>query len=246
MILKEHHKEFAIKAFAKFMTRKQVVNAFIQEFPNDLPKPPQPPQIENPNTSKEGLETEKEQFINSYLHDKIYSQYKDKYGDKADEQWEKDLSSLKDEVEKVYDQTFPEGTEAQQKKQMWEYQDQLKNYQKQLKIDLSNQLRRYNITHPKFPKKYRSLFHKFRQEHYQNFYHNETKQTPDTINKELNILYGVAKEQVFLAQEAQHVIKHLDIAHNLLKTIVAYNTLTPSNHQGSIETNPEPPKQLTE
>ena len=39
MKLQEKHKEFAVKCFARFMTRSEVVDAFIEEFSDDLPQP---------------------------------------------------------------------------------------------------------------------------------------------------------------------------------------------------------------
>ena len=41
MKLNEQHKEFAVKCFARFMTRTEVVKAFLKEFENDLPPPPE-------------------------------------------------------------------------------------------------------------------------------------------------------------------------------------------------------------
>ena len=221
MILKDHHKEFAIKAYAQFMTRKQVAAAFIQEFPNDLPKPPQLAQSENAEAARKAYEDEKQQYVNEFLQGELYLTYKEEHGENADEQWEKDRPTLIEQLDKEYERAFPYDAEAQQKQQMYEYQEQLKEHYKQLKIDLSNQLRRYNIIHPKFPKKYRNLFNKFRQEHYQNCYHTQTDQTAETLNKELNTLYGLAKEQAFYNQGSKDCPKHLEIAHNLLKTIVA-------------------------
>ena len=43
MKLTEKHREFAVKCFAKFMTRTETTNAFMQEFAHDLPPPPQTP-----------------------------------------------------------------------------------------------------------------------------------------------------------------------------------------------------------
>ena len=35
----EHHRQFAIKCFAQFMTRSQITNAFIEELQDELPNP---------------------------------------------------------------------------------------------------------------------------------------------------------------------------------------------------------------
>ena len=56
MKLQEHHKEFAVKCFAKYMQRSDVADAFMLEFEHDLPKPPPPP--EPPNFEKEIAGTE--------------------------------------------------------------------------------------------------------------------------------------------------------------------------------------------
>ena len=39
MIGQEHHRHFAVKCFAQFMTRTQVVKAFMEEFQDKLPRP---------------------------------------------------------------------------------------------------------------------------------------------------------------------------------------------------------------
>ena len=41
MKLDEKHKQFAVKCFARFMTRTKVVEAFLEEFADDLPPPPE-------------------------------------------------------------------------------------------------------------------------------------------------------------------------------------------------------------
>ena len=247
MIFKQHHKEFAIKAFAQFMTCKQVVEAFIQDFPNDLPKPPKPQQVQITQEMREEYNKERDDHIDNFLHTKVYNEYKEEFGEKADEQFEEDSPKLREQLIESYEQKFPLDTKSLQAESNAEYEWQLKDYHKQLKIDLSNQLRRFNITHPTFPKKYRGLFDRYRQEYYQNFYLNETNKTADILNKELTTLYGLAKEKAFLKQDSKNFTRHLDIAHSLLKTIVAYNTITQPHNQGAIETeNPEPPKQLTE
>ena len=45
MKLTEKHREFAVKCFAKFMTRTETTNAFMQEFAHELPPPPPAPKF---------------------------------------------------------------------------------------------------------------------------------------------------------------------------------------------------------
>ena len=52
MKLNEQHKEFAVKCFARFMTRTEVVKAFLKEFENDLP-----PQMKHINLAHQILKT---------------------------------------------------------------------------------------------------------------------------------------------------------------------------------------------
>ena len=40
MQLNENHKKFTVKCFAEYMIIRDVVDAFIREFKNDLPQPP--------------------------------------------------------------------------------------------------------------------------------------------------------------------------------------------------------------
>ena len=41
----EKHKQFAVKCYARFLTRTEVVEAFLEEFADDLPPPPEHPEF---------------------------------------------------------------------------------------------------------------------------------------------------------------------------------------------------------
>ncbi len=56
MTLQDHHKEFAVKCFAEYMTHSDVAHAFMQEFEHDLPKPPPPPEPPNFEEEVTGIE----------------------------------------------------------------------------------------------------------------------------------------------------------------------------------------------
>ena len=236
MILKEHHKQFAVKSYAQYMKRRQVVEEFIQKFPDDLPKPPPPPNFDPSKCQNKLNEIKKDKYLQREIN-KCYENYKIVWGDSYKEEWEKDGQTIYNELGQVYDQEW-------QKQQLKEYEQQCKNHHKNVKSMLSNQLRLYNINHPKFPKKYRELFDKTRQQFHENYF-NQAEQNTNLISDELSILYAYAKEKLFQERDHKQIPKHVTNAHNLLKTIIAYDTLT-QNQKEAIETKPEQPKQLTE
>ena len=241
MKLQEKHKEFTIKCFAQFMTPAEVTKAFIQQFADDLPPPPEPPELsdnEQDNTIDDELQ--KEEYIAGYLEE-FEDRYEETYGDEAQEKFEKDLPRLREQLENDYIEACQEEQKGQHTQHLADYQEEVKNHKQKVKRDLSNQLRRLNITHRQFPEKYRDLFNQTRKEYFHS-YRTESLQNPDNVTLELETLYGYVKQRVFQEEDPQEAIKHVNLAHNILKTIATCNAINAKQDVLNIT----PQKQLTE
>ena len=115
-------------------------------------------------------------------------------------------------------------------------------YTMDLKTNLSTRLCRLNITHNQFPVKYRQLFTQTRNEYFE-YYRGEKSNVDDKIVMELETLYGYVKDTVFHEQNPKELIKHLNLAHNILKTIATYNAINENQH--AIDVTPNTTEQIT-
>ena len=113
--------------------------------------------------------------------------------------------------------------------QLSKYQLILDNHYNQIRKKLSDQLRRLNITHTRFPEKYRKLFNEsriafFKNKRDENFI--ETGLTnDDNIRQELELIFSHVKNILFLETDTKEVIKHIDAAHRILNTLSTDNKL---------------------
>ncbi len=151
MNLEDKHKEFAVVCFARFMNIAATVDAFREEFQNDIPKP----------------------------------------------------------------------APLQQNQDIEQYHLQVEQHKRSTREKIYQQLRRYNVTHPQFPQKYRELFHQTRKE-YLTCYLLEELQSDNTINNELETIYGFIKTRLFQNINSEQTISNAKLAHSLLKTIASY------------------------
>ncbi len=151
MNLKEKHKEFAVKCYANFMQPSAIIDAFMQEFQDDIPKYPQMQQNQDPE----------------------------------------------------------------------EYKYQEEQHRKSIREKLRNQLRRYDINHREFPKKYRELFYKAQNE-YVAKYINQEKKGSENIIQELDALYGYVKQCIYGLTPSDKTIKNAQLAHKILDSIAKY------------------------
>ena len=117
-------------------------------------------------------------------------------------------------------------------------------YLMKLETNLSDRLRRLNITHRQFPEKYRDLFNQTRKEYFLS-YRAENLQNSDNVILELETLYGYVKQRIFEEVNSKEAMKHVNLAHNILKTIATCNTsnakqevldVTPRNTKQLIDT----------
>ena len=111
----------------------------------------------------------------------------------------------------------------QQQQDINQYHQEVEQHQRDIKNQLYYQLRRYDITHNEFPKKYRDLFHQTRKE-YLTCYLLEQLQDEDTITNELETIYGFIKQRLFQNINSERTTENVKLAHSLLKTIATIKT----------------------
>ena len=230
MILQENHKEFTVKCFAEYMKPRDVVKVFMQEFENDLPKPPPPP--EPPNYEEEIAGAEYQFNRNEYVKEKmdeIKSRYFSVYGIDSHIQREKDEAYYIEKFGMDFDKEWLKDREKMYEEQLTEYQLIHEKHYMQMRKKLSDQLRRLNITHTRFPEKYRQLFNESRVAFLKGKRDDNITDVglthDDDIQQELEIIFGHVKNLMFLEKEPKEVLKHVDRAHEILKTISSYNKL---------------------
>ena len=218
MKLTEKHREFAVKCFAKFMTRTETTNAFMQEFAHDLPPPPPAPKF-NRQESNQKHENEKQQYIDHFMQT-YWNEYQDKYGENAEKQFQNDRQLIKRILNEEYEKAFPQDVQHERKEQLDKHQEDVEAHHKKIKKEISNQLRRLNITHKLFPEKYRELFNQERIEFFQK-HQIRNLQDNNIVLTELETMYGYAKQQTFQQKDPKDVVRHLNTALNYLKVIIA-------------------------
>lgn len=176
MILQEHHKTFAVKCFAQYMTCDEVTTTFMDKFPEDLPKPP--------TEVNEKLSADEQAKIDHYIAEEL-DHYRKLYFDRDRnhglQKFKKDTPELTERIVREYQEPIDKETEREHKLRV--------------KNKISNQLRRYNIDHIDFPKKYKELFNQTRAE-YETHLLNLGDQKGEFINKELQKMFAVTEKRL--------------------------------------------------
>ena len=217
MKLKEKHKQFVVISYARFMKLTDIVDAFIEEFEDELPPLGIP---ETPNIDKIMAEPlndselhSRSEFIAAYLkkHLKVFDE---KYGKDADDK-------LNESALAAFN-IYREGRYIRNYKTY--YIKERADHQRQLREKLFNQFRRLDIKHRQFPEKYRDLFNQTREEYCTN-YRTLNLTTAANIAQELETLYGYQKQCIFQAEDTEEATKHVTLAHQILKTLVACNAI---------------------
>ena len=234
MKLKEKHKQFVVKSFACFMKLTDIVDAFIEEFEDELP----PLGIsETPNIDEIMAEPlndselhSRSEFIAAYLK-KHLKAFDEKYGKDADDK-------LNESALAAFD-VYREGRYIRNYKLY--YTRERADHERQLRQELFNQFRRLNINHRQFPEKYRDLFNQTREEFCAN-YRNLNLTTSANIAQELETLYGYQKQCIFQAEDTDEATKHVTLAHQILKTLVACNAI--NTEQDIVNITPKDTKAL--
>ena len=230
MKLQDHHNEFAVKCFAEYMQRSDVAHAFMQEFEHDLPKPPPPPEPPNFEEEINGIEYQfsREEYIKNNMAE-ISSRYFKMYSVNSHKKLDKEEANYIEKFKLEFDKEWQKERKKMYEEQLSEYQLSLDNHYMQIHKELSNQLRRLNITHTQFPEKYRKLFNESRDAFLKSKRDNNMTDAgltqDDNIQRELETIYGHVKNLVFSEKEPKEVLKHVNTAHGILKTISSYNKL---------------------
>ena len=230
MILQENHKEFAVKCFAKYMQPREVAHAFMLEFEEDLPQLPPPPEL--PNYEEEMDEVEYQFSRNEYVNEKMDEmrmRYYKLYDLDAHTKRKKDEAYYIEKFGMDFDKEWKKEQEKVHEEQLSEYQLIHEKHYMQMRKKLSDQLRRLNITHTRFPEKYRQLFNESRDAFLKSKRDDNMTDVglthDDNLQQELEIIFGHVKNLMFLEKEPKEVLKHVDRAHDILKTIWSYNKL---------------------
>lgn len=235
MKLKEKHKQFVVKSFACFMKLTDIVDTFIEEFEHELPpaEMPEVPDVDEflANLDDEWLHT-RAQFIARYIktHAKTFeAEYGKDIDDKLNE------SALAAFNERAKSECMEENRTRLNQARV--------NHEEQLRQNLFNQFRRLDINHRQFPEKYRDLFNQTRNEFCAN-YRPSNLTTSVNIVQELETLYGYQKQCIFQAEYPEEAMRHVALAHQILKTLVACKAI--NAEQDVVNITPQDPKALEE
>ncbi|MDE0636822.1 MAG: hypothetical protein OXI43_13375 [Candidatus Poribacteria bacterium] len=222
MKLEERHKEFAVRCYARFMKRAEVTNAFMEEFATDI--------------ANAYLETSKSETPQALVEELMTEAAQEIPKDAAYRTAMRKLEMLKSASNK-----FDNASEEQRDRII--ASQMVREYLIKLKANLSDRLRRLNITHRQFPEKYRDLFNQTRKEYFVS-YRTENLQNSDNVILELETLYGYVKQRIFQEVNPKEAMKHVNLAHNILKTIATSNAI--NARQEVIDVTPQNTKQLTD
>ena len=196
MILQEHHKTYAVKCFAQYMTCDEVATAFMNKFPEDLPKPP--------TEGNEKLSADEQAKLDKHIDEEL-NHYKKLYFENDREhgiqKFKKDLPELTERITSEYQEPIDKETEREHKLRV--------------KSKISNQLRRYNIDHIEFPKKYKELFNQTRAE-YETHLLNLGDQKGEFFNKELQKMFAVTEKRLIEEKDPNKIIAIIRLKLQLL------------------------------
>ena len=212
------------------MTLREVVDTFIREFKDELPQPPPPPELPNYEEDVSGVEYQvsREEYIKTKMEE-----LKHRYFELYQLDATKEMRSVEESYIETFKQEFDKEWRRERKQlhdeQLSEYQMILDNHYIPIRKKLSDQLRRLNITHTRFPEKYRKLFNESRIAFFKNKRDENIIETgltnDDNIRQELELIFGHVKNILFLETDTKEVIKHIDAAHRILNTLSTFNKL---------------------
>ena len=181
MKLEEKHKEFVVQGYARFMQRSEIVEAFIEEFKEEIY------QLCTPTISapQKSLRKKDMKDINQYIQ--MYG-----FPTSRDEATEYAQALTQDTFDRV------------------ELEKAITVAQKVAKEKLSARFRRLNIAHPQFPEKYRALFNETREQYLAN-YRSASLSIPENVILELETLYELTKELAFEQRDLKHIAQAAQI-----------------------------------
>lgn len=236
MKLEEKHKEFVVRHFARFTKLTDIVDAFMEKFEDELPQPDleEIPSVEDMMAEEDEHDLNyKSHFIAEFIREH-QEEFQEKYGDEADEKLseralmasEIDLRSRCIKVFRVLED---------------EREGELMDHKEEIQKNLFSRFRRLHIDHPQFPNKYRALFIQTRDEHCAN-YRTQDLSISENLTRELEILYGYQKHLIFQLTNPKETMKHMSLAHQILKTLVTHNAV--NNSQEVVDITPQNTKAL--
>ena len=233
MKLQEKHNEFAVKCYANYMKTNDVVQAFMEEFAHELPQPPPPPKLLDYEKEIEGINYQynRDEYVAKQMV-VMEQRYIETYGNKAQVKLEQDYQKLIEDLENDFDLEWRKNREKQLDNLQHKYMLEERDFYKELSSELSNQLRRLNITHTQFPNKYRKLFNETRAEFFKAQGNENLPNNENTLN-ELETIYAYVKNLIFQEEIPAEAIKQVNMAHNLLKTIASQKQETNMDTQKS-------------
>jgi hypothetical protein len=231
MILEEKHKEFVVRHIARFTELTDIVEAFIEEFEDELPpvramealtlEEMIAQDLANADLPDEDWTFEEPNYKTHYMNKFIREheeEFREKYGDEADKLLNKEvLKAYEDDVRIRCMSTFKE-------LRMPPSDDEVIYYKEKLRENLYDQFSSLDIDHPRFPNKYRALFQQTRNEYYEN-HHIQDLSITENLGRELETLYGFQKQLIYKLDNPKEILKQLNSAHQILKTILAHNTV---------------------
>lgn len=254
MKLQEEHKEFVVRHFACFTKLTDIVEAFMEKFEDELLPPDLPSylkeiptlddmiaeELANADLPDEDYVGEEEPNFKSYIIAEFLREYREeyqeKYGNKADE-------ILNEEALKEFEYEVRSQCSSKRKALKEEREAALINHKKEVQKNLFNRFRRLHIDHPQFPNKYRALFIQTRDEHCAN-YRTQDLSSSENLTRELEILYGYQKHLIFQMTNPKETMKHMSLAHQILKTLVAHNAV--NSNQEVVDITPQNTKALAD
>lgn len=254
MKLEEKHKQFAVKCYARFLTRTEVVAAFLEEFADDLPPPPEytefsEEEYRNYDELEEEETTEDILYRDERIAEKLtnyQARYQEAYGADATKKFEADREKLQEHfIQDWYagPELTEEAMEDARERHDAAYEYRVKKHHQQVKRDISRQLRRLNIIHRQFPEKYRALFNQAREQYF-NDYRGDNLGISENVLKELEILIGYVKQCIFQQENQTDAMKFMTLAHQIMKTVVAHNAV--SVEHGIVDITPQSVKALAD
>ena len=215
MKFEDRHKQFVVKSYAKMMTRTEITEAFMQEFEHDLPKP----SMKKPEYPTIDIEQEydKQAYTDNALKGH-YESYQTKYGDEAETKYNQDLDTIRQQVEDDFQRNAKQHRDETYKKELQAYDKQLDDHNRKLRADISNRLRVYNISHSRFPLKYRQIYDQTQREYLSKLLTNPNT-NEDQVTQELQTLYGFIKRRIIQGESTRDLSSDIKLAHTILKTI---------------------------
>ena len=218
------------------MKTNDVVQALIEAFADELPQPPQQPKLLDYEKEVQGIDYQynKDEYVAEQMI-VMKQRYCDTYGSKGQAKLEQDYQRLIQDFEKDFDQNWRKERKEQLNDLLHKHSLEERDFYKKLSLELSNQIRRLNITHTQFPEKYRKLFNETRAE----FFNRQGKQNlpnNENIINELETIYAYVKDLIFQEEKPTEAIKQVNMAHNLLKTIASHKQDDIQKQEKNIDT----------